>query len=62
MNANLEQITQIGKPRRRNLTATAPKLEYRLIGHFGTHKVNDARKVGAYLSKNVYGQNHSDLA
>lgn len=54
--ANLEQITRIGKPRRRNLTTTAPrpKLEYKLIGHFDTHKVNEALKVEAYLNRNAY--------
>lgn len=53
---NLEQITQIGKPRRRNLTATAtrPRLEYKLVGHFDTHKVNEALKVEAYLNKDPY--------
>lgn len=52
--ANLEQITRIGKPRRRNLTATRPKLEYKLVGHFDTHKVSDALKVEAYLNKDPY--------
>lgn len=53
---NLEQITRIGKPRRRNLTVTAPrpKLEYKLVGHFDTHKVSDALKVEAYLNKDPY--------
>lgn len=53
---NLEQIMRIGKPRRRNLTTTAPrpKLEYKLIGHFDTHKVSDALKVEAYLNKDPY--------
>jgi hypothetical protein len=52
--ANLEQITQIGKPRHRNLTKTRPRLEYKLIGYFDTHKVNDALKVEAYLNKDPY--------
>lgn len=54
--ANLEQITQIGKPRRRNLTATAPRprLEYKLVGHFNTDRVSDALKVEAYLNKDPY--------
>jgi len=54
--ANLEQITQIGRPRRRNLPITRPKprLEYKLIGYFDTHKVNEALKVEAYLNKDPY--------
>ena len=53
---NLEQITQIGKPQRKNLTATTPrpKLEYKLMGYFDTHRVNDALKVEAYLNKDPY--------
>jgi hypothetical protein len=50
---NFEQITQIGKPHCRNLT-TKPKLEYKLIGYFDTHRVNDALKVEAYLNKDPY--------
>jgi len=52
--ANLEQITRIGRPRHRNLTTTRPRLEYKLIGHFDTHKVSDALKVEAYLSNDPY--------
>ena len=53
---NLEQITQIGKPQRRNLTATPPRprLEYRLIGHFNLCKISEALKVEEYLNKNAY--------
>lgn len=53
-NANLEQITQIEKPRRKDLAATRPKLEYKLVGCFDTHKVNEALKVEAYLNKDPY--------
>jgi hypothetical protein len=53
MNFDLEQITLTGKPRRENLT-TKPKLEYKLIGYFDTHRVNDALKVEAYLNKDPY--------
>lgn len=49
-NANLEKITQIEKPRRKDLVATRPKL----VGCFDTHKVNEALKVDAYLNKDPY--------
>ena len=54
MTTDLEQITQTGKPKHRDLTATKPKLEYKLIGYFDTHRVNDALKVEAYLNKDPY--------
>lgn len=52
--ANLEQIMQTGKPRRRNLTLARPKLEYKLIGHFNLCKVNHAPEVEPYLNKDAY--------
>jgi len=52
--ANLEQLMRTEKPRRRNLTKTKPRLEYKLIGYFDTHKVNEALKVEAYLNKDPY--------
>ena len=51
---DLEQLMPTAKPRRRNLTATKPKLEYKLVGYFDTHRVNDALKVEAYLNKDLY--------
>jgi hypothetical protein len=54
MTANLEQIIQIGKPRRKNLIATTQKFEYKLVSYFDTHRVNDALKVEAYLNKDLY--------
>jgi hypothetical protein len=53
--ANLEQLMRIEKPRRMNLTKTKPRLEYKIVGYYDTHKVNDALKVEAYLNKDPYG-------
>jgi len=52
--ANLEQLMQTEKPRRMNLTKTRPRLAYKIVGYFDTHKVNDALKVEAYLNKDPY--------